>query len=243
MKVSIVGCLFVLDSMPSDNIKKNDIKTIKVLIDKNENRLLNVLFDEKTDIKEQIKNKISDVIGSDKFHLEQVYTLAESKFYEDSTIDVIYMGLTNMENVKELSNDYKLVNLQIEDNETITLDDKIYNYETKLKKSNNNIEYYHEIDTKDLKTEKLLVEVLTTYKHLRSRIDTTDACFKLLPSLFTLEDVRNVYELIKGVTVDKSNFRKKIAKYVLEQDMIVTNKGYRPTKMYKFNPLENDIWL
>ena len=78
---------------------------------------------------------------------------------------------------------------------------------------------------------------------MRFRIDNTDVCFKLLPESFTLEDVRNTYELIKDIKVDKSNLRNKIGKYCEKTDIIIENKGYRPTQMYKFNPNNNDIWL
>ena len=74
-------------------------------------------------------------------------------------------------------------------------------------------------------------------------MDNSDIIFKFFGNSFTLEDVRIVYELIKEVNVDKSNFRKKIIKYCEEVYTETTKKGYRPSKTYKFKQIEGDIWL
>ena len=242
MKISIVGCLFVLDSIKSDYIKKNDTKVLNVVLNKETKELIYVEFDEKSDIKELIRERIATVIGCDKFHLEQVYTFGENKYYEDKKIDIIYMALTNIENVKKLNEEYELVPFNIVDN-NIELGAESFEFKTKEKVNNNNIEYYHEVKIDDLKIEKKLIELLTVYKYLRFRIDNTDVCFKLLPELFALEDVRILYEMIKDKSVDKSNFRKKILKFCEKTDVIIGDKGYRPTQMYKFNPENNDTWL
>ena len=52
-----------------------------------------------------------------------------------------------------------------------------------------------------------------------------DIVFKFLSKSFTLEEVRIVYELIKGKEVDKSNFRKKIVKYCQKIDEIEVTKS------------------
>ena len=57
------------------------------------------------------------------------------------------------------------------------------------------------------------------------------------------DDMTIVYEMIKEVCVDKSNFRKKIVKYCVETDVDIPKKGYRPSKMYTFKVLKGDVWL
>lgn len=242
MKISIVGCLFVLDSIKSEYIKKNDTKVLNVVLNKETKELINIDLDGKSDVKELIREKIASIIGSNKFHLEQVYTLGESKYYDDNRIDIIYMALTNSENIKKMDAKYELVPFNLKDN-NIELGNEAFKFKTKEKVKNNNIEYYHEVKSDDLKIEKKLIELLTVYKYLRFRIDNTDVCFKLLPELFSLEDVRILYEMIKNTNVDKSNFRKKILKFCEKTDVIIGDKGYRPTQMYKFNPENNDLWL
>ncbi len=243
MKISIVCCLFVLDNQKNDNKKKNDIKTLKVVVSKKENELIHCSFDEKNGIKEAIRLKIKDVIGSDKFHLEQVYTLGDKKYYDDKSIDIIYMGLANAQNISSLDENYELVDFNVENNEKITFGDSRYFYKTEKKNISGSLEYYHRIDVDDVVIEKKLVELMTAFKHLRFRMDKTDVCFKLLPDVFTLEDVRIVFELVKDVEVDKSNFRKKIIKYCKKIDKVVGDKGYRPSQMYEFDPSSIEDWL
>ena len=241
MKLNIVCCLFVLDNETSSNIRRNDTKRIKVLVNKN-NALPQVVYDNKSGIKELIRDYVTGIIGSKIFHLEQVYTLDDIDSVKNG-VDVIYLGVTNKSNVKRLDNDFELRNFEIKNNETIIIGEDIYKYKTKEKISNNNVEYFHEIKVNDLKLEKVLLELIIAYKHLRSKIDNSDIIFKFMDKLFTLEDVRMVYEMVKDVSVDKSNFRKRIVKYCEKTDVVIDKKGYRPTQMYKFKPLSGDIWL
>lgn len=237
MKINIVNCIFILDSVKNDNIRKNDIKKIKVLVDSNNN--LPSFEYTSGDLKNENKSFISKLIGSNTFHLEQVYTMDYK-----SDIDIIYLGVTNIDNISELKEDFKLVDFEIKDNSLTILDNKEFEYKTIELEDNNNIEYIHDIRIKDEQVKRTLMNLLISYKRIRNSIDSTDIIFKFMPSVFTLEDVRIVYELIKDTSVDKSNFRKKIIKYVEETEFVSEEKnGYRPSKKYKFRPLKGDVWL
>lgn len=237
MQINLVSCIFVLDSEKNNNIRKNDLKKLKVLVnDDNELPMISINGDE---LKKQVKNCISDLIKSNIFHLEQVYAMDYK-----SNIDIIYLGITNIDNVNKLKDGYKLVDFNIKNNNLILFDNKEYKYQTIELEENNNIEYIHEIDTKDKKTNRFLMDLLISYKRIRNNIDNTDIIFKFFGDSFTLEDVRIVYELIKDCRVDKSNFRKKIIKYCEKVDTCIeTKSGYRPSQRYKFKPLKGDVWL
>lgn len=237
MQINLVSCIFVLDSEKNDNIRKNDVKKLKVLV--NNNNELPTISIEGNEIKKQARNRISRIIGSNIFHLEQVYTMDYK-----SDIDIIYLGVTNIDNISELKEDYKLVDFEIKDNSLIILDNKEYEYKTIELEDNNNIEYVHDIKIKDEQVKRTLMNLLISYKRIRNSIDSTDIVFKFMGSSFTLEDVRIVYELIKDCSVDKSNFRKKIIKYCEKVDSTTNEKnGYRPSQKYKFKPLKGDVWL
>ena len=237
MQINIKNCLFVLDSEKNSNIRKNDIKSIKVLVDGNLH--IPSLTYECNNLKQQVRDSISKIIGSNIFHLEQVYTMD----YKDS-VDIIYLGITNKENVTKLKKDYKLIDFYVENNNIITYGDNTYTYKTVEKVGNNNIEYIHEIDVKDKELERDLLSLLISYKRIRSNIDNTDIIFKFMGNVFTLEDVRTVYELVKDCKVDKSNFRKKIIKYCEKTGTIDNNKnGFRPSQKFKFKPLKGDLWI
>lgn len=237
MKVNLIGCLFVLDTERNENIRKNDIQKIKILTTK-DFKLPSVLFDGKG-VKNQVRNNLSCIIGSNIFHLEQVYTMDYEK-----EIDIIYLGVTNIENVRKLDNNYQLIDFNVENNNTITFGNNSYSYKTIEIESYNNIEYIHEIKTDDANIKRTLLDTLISYKRIRVNADSSDIIFKFMGSSFTLENVRILYEMIKDTKVDKSNFRKKIIKYCEKVDSTTNEKnGYRPSQRYKFKPLKGDVWL
>lgn len=241
MNLKLVCPVIILENEINPNIRKNDIKKFKMLVDYN-NNLVSVKVDNNTTLKDLVRNKISSIIDSNIFHLEQVYTLGEEKYYFDNDIDIIYLAITNIENIKNLHNDYKLVDFDINNN-LINFNGNSYEFKTKEHVFNNNIEYYHDINVSDIKLEKDLLEIIIAYKHLRSKVDNSDILFKFMSKTFTLEDVRIVYEMIKEISVDKSNFRKKILKYCVEAKGNIIKKGYRPSKMYTFKVVKGDVWL
>lgn len=237
MKANLVSCLFILDSEKNDNIRKNDIKKIKILVT-NGNCLPKTDFNG-NDMKKSVRKSLRTIIGSDVFHLEQVFTMD----YKDS-IDIIYLGITNIENIVKLNKNYQLIEFKVEDNNTITFGNDIYKYKTVELEENNNIEYIHEINANNETVKRSLLSLLISYKKIRSNVDNTDIIFKFMGSSFTLEDVRILYEIIKDSNVDKSNFRKKIIKYcekVDEKDE--TKNGFRPSPKYTFKPLKGDVWI
>lgn len=236
MQVNIVNCLFVLDSEKNDNIRKNDIKKIKVLVTK-DRKLLTIKYQGKN-MKDDLKSRLKDILGTEVVHLEQVYTFAS-----EDKVDIVYLGVGNISNIKNLDDNFELVDFSIKTNKSVSLGTDLYKYKTIDIEKDNNIEYIHEIEAENNIKETLLY-LLTSYKRIRANIDISDIMFKFLPDSFTLEDVRKVYELIKDTSVDKSNFRKKIVKYCekieTEQD---TKNGYRPSQRYCFKALKGDIWL
>lgn len=241
MNINLVCPIVVLENELNPNIRKSDVKKFKLLVDNN-NNLVNVIIDDNKNLKTTLRDKITSIINSENFHLEQVYTLGEEKYYFDNNIDIIYLAITNAENIKDLDQNYKLIDFSISNN-NIVFDNQNYDFKTKEYIIRNNIEYFHEINVEDIKLEKELLEIIIAYKQLRVKLDHSDILFKFMPKYFTLEELRIVYEMIKEVSVDKSNFRKKIVKYCVETDIDITKKGYRPSKLYTFKVLKGDILL
>lgn len=61
--------------------------------------------------------------------------------------------------------------------------------------------------------------------------------FNLLPELFTLSQLQSLYEAIYGETIDKRNFRKRIAEmdYIEKTELIDKTRSKRGAALYKFN--------
>ncbi|WP_248928620.1 NUDIX hydrolase [Paenibacillus hamazuiensis] len=73
-------------------------------------------------------------------------------------------------------------------------------------------------------------------ERLRNKIEYTDIAFNLMPPLFTLSELQQVYEVILGKELLAAAFRRKIAAMVTETNEFTKDAGHRPSKLYRFNP-------
>lgn len=73
-------------------------------------------------------------------------------------------------------------------------------------------------------------------ERLRNKIEYTDIAFHLMPPLFTLSELQQVYEVILGKELLAAAFRRKIAPMVTETNEYTRDAGHRPSKLYRFNP-------
>ncbi|MED1948325.1 MULTISPECIES: NUDIX domain-containing protein [Brevibacillus] len=73
-------------------------------------------------------------------------------------------------------------------------------------------------------------------ERLRNKIEYTDIAFALMPELFTLSDLQQVYEVILGRELLAAAFRRKVADKVLETNQYRKHAGHRPSKYFRFNP-------
>lgn len=72
---------------------------------------------------------------------------------------------------------------------------------------------------------------------MKQKASTKPIGFNLLPELFTLSQLQNLYEAIYGEDIDKRNFRKRIAEmdYIEKTDKIDKKGSKRGAALYKFN--------
>ncbi len=79
---------------------------------------------------------------------------------------------------------------------------------------------------------------------LRSKLEYTTLAFQLLPSVFSLPELKQTYEQILGEPLDRGNFYRKIkaAELLDEVDGFREGKG-RPARLYRFRtaPRESDF--
>lgn len=73
-------------------------------------------------------------------------------------------------------------------------------------------------------------------KRLASRVTYTTLISKLLPKEFTLTELEQAFEIITGKEIDKRNFRKKMLKLGLLNELPRMKNGarHRPAKLYAF---------
>jgi 8-oxo-dGTP diphosphatase len=73
-------------------------------------------------------------------------------------------------------------------------------------------------------------------ERLRNKMEYTDIAFNLMPELFTLSELQQVYEVTLGKELLSAAFRRKIAGMVTETNQFTKDAGHRPAKLFRFNP-------
>lgn len=73
---------------------------------------------------------------------------------------------------------------------------------------------------------------------IRRKLSHEPIGFNLLPDLFTLTQLQNLHETILGSTIDKRNFRKRVADTacIEKTDLIDKHCSRRGASLYRFNP-------
>ncbi|HEY5586102.1 MAG TPA: NUDIX domain-containing protein [Ruminiclostridium sp.] len=72
-------------------------------------------------------------------------------------------------------------------------------------------------------------------ERLRRKIEYSDIAFNLMPELFALTELQQVYEVILDTELLKANFRRKTADMVIETNEYTKDAGHRPSKLFRFN--------
>lgn len=70
-------------------------------------------------------------------------------------------------------------------------------------------------------------------ERLRGKVNYTDIALHLMPELFTLTELQQVYEIILDKDLLKAAFRRKVADLVAETDHYTENAGHRPSRLYR----------
>lgn len=76
--------------------------------------------------------------------------------------------------------------------------------------------------------------ILSAMLSLRAGVENDmRKAFDLVPEMFTLTELQNVFEIVLGKELLTANFRRKIADYVVETDAMSDGAGHRPAKLFK----------
>jgi 8-oxo-dGTP diphosphatase len=75
-------------------------------------------------------------------------------------------------------------------------------------------------------------------RHVRARLDTSPVAFRLLPPLFTLTELQEIYELLLGQPLHKASFRRALqGAYLVEPTDEWRSEGRgRPAQLFRFAP-------
>jgi len=70
-------------------------------------------------------------------------------------------------------------------------------------------------------------------ERLRGKVEYTDIALHLMPKLFTLTELQQVYEVVLDKELLKAAFRRKVTDLVEETDHYTENAGHRPSRLYR----------
>jgi 8-oxo-dGTP diphosphatase len=77
--------------------------------------------------------------------------------------------------------------------------------------------------------------LVTALDRLRSKLEYTTLAFQLLPEVFSILELKHIYEQILGEELDKGNFYRKIKDARVLEDTGMRREGRgRPTTLYRF---------
>jgi hypothetical protein len=135
----------------------------------------------------------------------------------------------------ELNKDVSWFDLEIND-EKIVLSNQEDRIEFRVKRN--------VIDEKSQEYEYELVDQKLTFDHdiilykalmeLRNKVKNTDIVFNLMPELFTVGELKQVYELLLGKKLVNSAFRRWINDRIEFSGQYVSTGGHRPSELCRY---------
>ena len=148
-------------------------------------------------------------------YLEQLYTFCDlNRDPRSRVISIAYLGLLS----EQAANKYDQYRFEI-----IT-------GKNELRFQNNALS----LTAKDLGFDHYNI-IQKALERLRAKIIYTDIVFNLMPELFTLTQLQNVYEIITGKKETTANFRRKVMPMLKEANTFTSDMGHRPAMLYKKN--------
>lgn len=206
------------------------------------------------------RRELREETGLDQVYMEQLYTFSEpGRDPRTWVMSCSYMALIDGSKVEVQAGDdadqaawfdvsYKL---QLEQKEL--LEDGIrrsWQYELLLQQGGHTLRAVVEKQTTftsaSTRTEYTIVSndglafdhaklIACAIERLRGKLETTSIALHLMPELFTLTQLQQVYEVIAGRELLKAAFRRKVAHLVEETDHYTEPAGHRPSRLFRRN--------
>lgn len=174
---------------------------------------------------------------------EQLYTFSNiNREFDSHIITTSYIALINKEKTKkELEKNSEWFTIDGKEKNgivdlVITAEDEVLEikYERKIfDKSTGKCEYKI-IDTKGIGKDNAII-IICGLERMHNNVVNTDIVFNLMPELFTLGELQQVYEMFLGKKLLDPAFRRIIQNKVIKTDEIIKTGGHRPSVLFKYN--------
>lgn len=232
--------VFSVSSGEKENWRRLSNKKLSVLLVKRNNYPFKDMwclpgsFINMSETTNEAANRILELeTGMRDVYLEQLYTFSDiDRDPRTRVISVSYVALIDKSNYEEVLENARWFDLEV------SIENDVYNFEltcenevlsfSVLKDGDN----FKKINT-CLAFDHDLVIAMGLLR-IKNKVEYTDIAFNLMPELFTLGELQQVYETILGKKLLDPAFRRIIADKVEKTSQIKTGGGHRPSVLYKF---------
>jgi len=234
---------------PTQNYRKLNKKSFSVLLVKRNT----FPFKDKwclpggfVDIKETIDHAVERVLANEtnlhNIYTEQLYTMGEvDRDPRMRVLSIAYMSLIDKDELTDKlpfnaawfdisineGDQFVDIKLKSEKEEINFTVEKILVQETTARYK------YNVIDNKDIAFDHASIIALGI-ERLKNKIEYTDIVFNMMPKLFTLGELQQVYEVILGRKLLDAAFRRIIKNKVIKTNKMRTGGGHRPSVLFKY---------
>ncbi len=175
-------------------------------------------------------------------YLEQLYTF--DRVERDPRMRVVstsFLALVDKNkltrNLSEEASWFDLTLLEEDNIVDITLDNGVTVIHLKIKKvlkePTTDRYQFNTLKNNDLAFDHDIV-ILSGLERLKNKLEYTDVVFNMMPELFTLGELQQVYEVILGKKLLDPAFRRIIEKKVEKTSQMKTGGGHRPSAMFRY---------
>ena len=165
---------------------------------------------------DNICRKIAEKSHIDQCWLEQLYTFCDPcRDPRARVLSIAYLGLMNEAESKRFDSESTWFNV-------------LYNADGTISFQNGGLL----IAEQDLGFDHYAI-IRKAIERLRSKILYSDIIFHLLPEEFSLTQLQNAFEAIRGKKEQSANFRRKVLDMVRETGRRTSDKGHRPAQLYR----------
>lgn len=256
--------LFTLDDSVEEDLKKVPRKKLKVLLVKRKDHpfmgawaIPGGFVDIHEDIETAVYRELKEETNIDNVYLEQLYTWGEvNRDPRMRVVSTSYMALVNKNDVAEKAGDdaedvawfeiskkivkteeFRVISEIIIENKDINIKVKYEIIENiKVRGYNKQSKFEIKFIGEGLPLAFDHIKILNySLERMRNKVQYTTIAFSLLPRLFTLTELQQVYELLLGRELTKQNFRRWVMPMVTKTEEVRKSRAYRPSALYRLN--------
>jgi ADP-ribose pyrophosphatase YjhB (NUDIX family) len=242
--------IFSVSSEESTNYRKTDKKKMSILLVKRDN----YPFKDKwclpggfIDIKENLDDApiriLKNETNLDNIYLEQLYTFGSiDRDPRMRVVSTSYIALIDKNRLNEsLNPNASWFDIIFYEDKNDVVDITLNNGEVtinfsikKVLRERTTDRYSFKVVKNDLLAFDHPNVILSGLERLKNKIEYTDIVFNMMPELFTLSELQQVYEVILGKKLLDPAFRRIIANKVEKTEKMKTGGGHRPSYLFRY---------